>query len=226
MSEQTTPTSMCDVWQHKTCEQVPGWVRVTMAGVISAALLAVGFVGGVVVMDTGQSGVEPNQEASDTEPEQFIAQPAAQSREDRAAGGIGDQLTAAGVRVTVTEVAEASQFENRTADGSPRLQYPGRGNKFIIVSADLEHRTPSPRALDCAFAIRSELIDQHGRFHQPSGRLCHIVDGPDCPDKPGPKYGSVMVWAFEVPKGVTPGSLKFAEPADRSGSYTLVSLRP
>lgn len=224
MSEHGSPTLTNDAWQYKTCDQVPRWARVTVAGVIAGVLLVIGFIAGVVVTHTSQPTAAPLQRLPAPQQETFLAQPAAQSGNDRADGGLGEQLTVAGARVTVTEVAHSSQFESLTAGGGRQTQYPGQGNKFITVTADLEHLDPSPQRVGCTFAIWSELVDRQGRIHQHPDRLCRIVDGPECPEKPAHEYGSLMMWAFEVPEDVAPQYLKFAKPTGMTGSYTLVDL--
>lgn len=136
-----------------------------------------------------------------------------------AQGEVGDQLTDAGVTLTVTSAEFVPEIQVSDNAGSPSAVYtpqqPGDGARFFGVTAHvLNDGQKSIRP--CGGSVMSALIDARGRKFDAIDSLYKIQGNYSCMDDIQPGFEGDATFVYRVPASAEIASWTFADTADPS----------
>ncbi|HHT33176.1 MAG TPA: DUF4352 domain-containing protein [Corynebacterium sp.] len=99
------------------------------------------------------------------------------------------------------------------------------GGTFATVRTTVVNTGDRARDLVCGYDVRVQLVDDLGRRHERVDALHDIPGNPVCDDMMNPGFSTSMTWIFEVPEGVVPASLAFADTEEPVAQYWFARLK-
>lgn len=146
-----------------------------------------------------------------------------------AAGGIGEEIAADGVTLTVLEVDQATEIDFLEegvipAAAAVETREAPTGGVLVSVTTELENTGSHSWDLTCGFAVQMELVDGLDRHFVPIDGLDRVPGNPECNSRLNPGLGTTMTWVFEVPENAEGLLLGFADPELSYDELTYVEL--